>query len=79
MNNLEEKIYNKVIEISETTAKQEVRLENIDKHLKGINGKTHDHCGRIKVLEAVKNKNAGIIIGVAGVISIFWTVITYIA
>ena len=67
-----------MIEISETTAKQEVRLGHIDEHLKGINGKVHDHCSRIKVLEVVKNKSAGIIIGVTLVVSIFWSIITYL-
>lgn len=82
MENLNEKIYDKILEIVETTARQEERLGHIDKHLEGINGKVHDHCGRIKIIEKAKTHNkgfiAGIMIVVTTVVGIVWSLLDYL-
>lgn len=82
MENLDEKIYNKVLQIAETTAKQEVRIGHIDGHLKGINDKVHDHCTRIKIIETAKTHTKGFIAGIVLVVSILvstvWSIITYL-
>lgn len=74
MENLSEKIYEKVLEISEANARQEEKLNSIDSHLAEINGKVHDHCERIKVLEKMKTYTMGIVVGVSIVTSIIWTI-----
>lgn len=80
--NYEKEIYQKVIEIAETTAKQETRLGHIDEHLKGINGKVHDHCGRIKIIETAKTHTKGFIAGMVLVISVIissvWAIFTHL-
>ena len=82
MEYLNEKIYNKVIEIAEITAKQGEKLNNIDKHLAGINGKVHDHCGRIKDIETTKTHTKGFVAGIVLVVSVLvstvWSIITYL-
>ena len=78
MKNLDEKIYDKVLEIVETTARQEEKLNSVDNHLEQINGKVHDHCGRIKILEGIKIKTVGIVIGVSVAVSAVWSVATLI-
>ena len=59
-----------------------MRLGHIDNHLKGINGKVHDHCGRIKVIETAKTHTKGFIGGmvlvVTVVVSAFWSILNYI-
>lgn len=61
------------------SSSQEVRLGHIEGHLKTLNGSVSKHSKRIGVLELCIKYNKGIIFGVASVISIFWTIITYIA
>ena len=75
MEDLNEKIYSKILQIAETTAKQEVKLGHIDEHLKGINGKVHDHCLRIRSLENKSVKFIGAVVGATFIVSIFWTVV----
>lgn len=79
MENLNEKIYDKILEVVEISARQEERLGHIDNHLEGINGKVHDHCTRIKIIETAKTHSKGFIAGITLVVSIIvstiWAVI----
>lgn len=76
---IQEKIYDKVSELSDMTFRQESRLGNIDSHLKELNGTIIKHEKRfdkneekICKLVSIKDKIAGAII----LLSIAWTVFT---
>lgn len=60
------------------SSSQEIRLGHIEDHLKTLNGSVAKHSKRIGILELCIKYNKGIIFGIAGVISTFWAIITYI-
>ena len=60
------------------STKHQAKLENVDNHLKQLNGSVARNSKRIGIIETCLKYNKGIIFGVAGVISVFWTIISYL-
>lgn len=68
------KIYDELLKVSKTQVRIEEELKHVNKHLGEINGKVHDHCGRIKTLENYKLKTKTIVGVVTVIVSLVWSV-----
>jgi len=74
----ENDIYNEILKVSKTQIRIEEQLKGVNKHLGKINGKVHDHCKRIKVLENYKIKTTTVIGVVTVIISVGWAIILFL-
>ncbi|MCK5117871.1 MAG: hypothetical protein KAR44_14850 [Candidatus Aegiribacteria sp.] len=61
-----------------SSSSQETRLGHIENHLSKLNGSVAKNSKKIGVIEVCLKYNKGVIVGVLGIVSVFWSIITYL-
>lgn len=75
---LEKEIRNDIKTLLMASTKHQEKLENVDNHLKALNGSVAKHSEQIGGIKLTLKYNKGIIFGVSFIISAFWAIISFL-